>query len=63
MAGRSRSLLLMILTGPAHPFVLQSELVSSFRGRPMSGLEFTDAAAKRLEKLYLTKDVLSSFAG
>src|SRR5258705_11905195 len=25
----------------------------------MSGLEFTDAAAKRLEKLYLTKDVIA----
>ena len=25
----------------------------------MSGLEFTDAAAKRLEKLYLTKDVVA----
>jgi cyclopropane fatty-acyl-phospholipid synthase-like methyltransferase len=31
----------------------------SFRGRPMSGLEFTDAAARRLEKLYLTRDVVA----
>ena len=29
----------------------------------MSGLEFTDAAAKRLEKLYLTKDVIAPATG
>jgi arsenite methyltransferase len=28
-------------------------------GGLMSGLEFTDDAAKRLEKLYLTKDVIA----
>src|ERR1700726_324657 len=34
-------------------------VAEAFEGGPMSGLEFTDGAAKRLEKLYLTKDVIA----